>query len=102
MLSTLLNQPLRIAMTTYLSDFAKCGRCGSAITDRSAYAIRIWSDDDSVRHDTVMSKNLTRDSVAIHMGGDRECRRELSGFHGKILKNLDLPVSCDTSVLDRL
>jgi hypothetical protein len=89
-------------MTTFLSDFPKCWRCGSFISDRSAYAVSIRSRYDKLFTDIVMSKNLERDEVAIHMGGDRECRKELSGFHGKILKKLELPAGCDTSKLERL
>lgn len=89
-------------MTTYLSEFPQCCRCGSFISDRSAYAALIRSRHDKLFIDIVMSKNLSRDDVAIHMGGDRECRREQSGFHGKILKTLGLPLSCDTSKLERL
>jgi hypothetical protein len=89
-------------MTTFLSDFPKCWRCGSYISDRSAYAVLIRRRDDGLFTDIVMSKNLTKGDVAIHMGGDRECRKELSGFHGKILKKLELPTGCDTSKLERL
>jgi len=89
-------------MTTYLSDFSKCCRCGGWISDRSAYAVSLCGAEGRLTYDVVRVENLTRDDVAIHMGGDRECRRELSGFHGKILKSLDLPLSCDTSFLERL
>jgi len=89
-------------MTTFLSEFPRCWRCGSFISDRSAYAVIVSSGDDRLDTDVVMSKNLSRNDVVIHMGGDRECRKELSGFHGKILKKLDLPISCDTSILERL
>jgi hypothetical protein len=89
-------------MTTFLSEFAKCWRCQSHISDRSAYAVLVLRRDDVLFTDIIMSKNLSRNDVAIHMGGDRECRRELSGFHGKILKKLELPTGCDTSILERL
>ena len=59
-------------------------------------------DDGRIFHDTVFVRDLGRDDVAIHMGGDRECRKELSGFHGKILKYFDFDMSCDTSFLDKL
>ena len=89
-------------MTTYLSDFATCGRCGSFISDRSVFAVALSNQGNSLGHDIIRAKNLKKGSIAIHMGGDRECRREQSGFHGKILKSLGLPMSCDTSFLERL
>lgn len=89
-------------MTYPSRHYARCWRCGGGITENSVFAVEIWRQDERIRHDVVFANKLHGDSVAVHMGGDRECRREVSGYHGKILKWLDLPMSCDTSFLEKV
>ena len=66
------------------------------------FAVLMWSEHGEVRYDVVFAKSLNRESVAVHMGGDRKCSKEISGYHGKILQWFDLPLSTDTSFLERL
>lgn len=85
--------------------YTRCWRCNQGISERSAMAVHLWAmtDDDSrLYYDIVMANSLGRDDIALHMTGDRECTKEVSGFHGKILKRCDLPMSCDTSFLDSI
>lgn len=68
-------------------------------------AVRLWAekhDDSRLYYDIVMANSLGRDDIAVHMTGDRECAKEVSGFHGKILKKCDLTMSCETSFLDSI
>ena len=83
--------------------YTRCWRCNQGISERSALAARVWAekgDNQHLYYDIVMANSLGGDDIAVHMTGDRECVKEVSGFHGKILERLDLPVSCDTSFLD--
>lgn len=79
-----------------------CCRCNRAITSKSFFAVLLWAKDESVLHDIVKVGKMPSGAVAIHLGGDRECKMEVSGFHGKILKKLELPLSCDTVFLNSL
>lgn len=95
-------------MAMYHSDlppldfYAKCWRCDQGISSNSFFAVDLRLNIERLGYDIVKASALHRDSIALHMLGDRECTREVSGFHGKILKKLDLPMSCDTSFLDDL
>lgn len=85
-----------------LDFYARCWKCDKSISSNSMFAIQLWLKDDILCHDTVRSKMLQSDSMAMHMSGDRECAKEVSGFHGRILKRLDLPISYNTEFLDSL
>jgi len=85
-----------------LDFYARCWRCEQGISSDSVFAVRLWPQDGRVGHDIVRCLDLGKDDMAMHMLGDRACTREVSGFHGKILKRMDLPMSVDTSFLDDL
>lgn len=83
--------------------FGRCWRCNHPIDGDSAFAVRLWVlDDGRLTHDVVAARQIHRDDVAVHMGGDRKCGKEISGYHGKILEWFDLPLSTDTSFLERV
>lgn len=82
--------------------YTKCWRCNYAINGNSFFAAKLWALDEHLTYDIVRASELSRDDIAVHMSGDRECAKEVSGYHGKILKRLDLSMSCDTSFLDKL
>ena len=94
---------MRTSVTSHFKTYyTRCWRCGAGINEDSIFAVYLWPEYGRLNHDIVMAKTLGDSSVALHMSGDRKCVKEVSGFHGKILKRLDLPMSCDTAFLDTL
>lgn len=68
----------------------------------SAFAVHLWAKDDRLVCDIISAKNTPETGILMHMGADRECAREVSGYVGKLLKRLDLDSDCDTSGLGSL
>jgi hypothetical protein len=83
-----------------LDFYTRCWRCNQGISSDSFFAVQLWPEYERLNYDIVMANKLHRDDLAVHMNGDRECTKEVSGYHGKILKRLDLSMSCDTAFLD--
>jgi hypothetical protein len=84
------------------SESKRCQRCGRIIGGGSAFAILLWAEGESLLYDVVFAQNTPKNSTLMHMSADRECRGEISGYVGKLLRNLGLPETCDTSSLDTL
>jgi hypothetical protein len=83
--------------------FCRCWRCNGPIDGESVFAVRLWADKHGVlAYDVERARDLDRDDVAVHMGGDRKCGKPISGYHGKILEKFDLPMSTDTEFLERV
>jgi len=89
-------------LTTSHSEYAKrmCPRCGCVVTAKSAFAVHVWADGGQLLYDVVSTKNSHERGVLMHMSADRECKAEVSGYLGKLLRSLGLPMDCDTSPLD--
>jgi hypothetical protein len=79
-----------------------CPRCGGRVDGRSAFAVHVWAEDDRLLYDVVFSKNTSVSGFMMHMSADRQCKGEISGYIGKLLRNLGLSIDCDTSELERL
>jgi hypothetical protein len=80
----------------------RCPRCSKLITSKSVLAISLWAEDGKLLYDVVFAKNTPKNGVLMHMNSDRQCGSEISGYVGKLLRRLELPLDCDTSFLDRL
>lgn len=77
-----------------------CPRCGGVVTAKSAFAVHIWEEGGQLLYDVVSTKNNHFGGVLMHMSADRECKGEISGYLGKLLRSIGLPLDCDTSALD--
>ena len=80
----------------------RCPRCGKLLTSKSAYAMLLWADKGKLLYDVISTKNTPSYGVMMHLTGDRQCGSELSGYVGKLLRRLELPMECDTSFLERM
>jgi hypothetical protein len=70
------------------------------VTARSVFAVHIWAEGSQLLYDVVLTKNSHEKGVLMHMSADRECKGEISGYLGKLLRKLELPEDCDTSEVD--
>ena len=77
-----------------------CPRCGGVVSAKSAFAVHVWAEGGQLLYDVVSTKNNHGRGVLMHMSADRECKSEISGYIGKLLRKLELPLDCDTSSLD--
>ena len=77
-----------------------CPRCGVLVGKKSVFAIHVWVENDRLSHDVVFAKDTPKNGFLMHMSADRECAGEISGYVGKLLKNLGLPVSYDISKMN--
>lgn len=79
-----------------------CPRCGGHVNWESAFAVHVWAEGEELIYDVVFVKNTHENGMLMHMSADRQCKGEISGYIGKLLKKLGLGNDCDTSELDRL
>ena len=79
-----------------------CPRCGGIVGPKSALAIHLWAHGGQLLYDVVFVKNTHENGVLMHTSADRECKGEISGYIGKLLRKLELPDSCDTSHVNSL
>jgi hypothetical protein len=77
-------------------------RCGRIVGSASAFAVSLWAEGERLLYDVVFVKNAPENGMLMHMAADRECKTEISAYVGKLLRNLGLPETCDTSFLERL
>jgi len=77
-----------------------CPRCGGVVTAKSAFAIHVWAEGKQLLYDVVFTKNNHEKGVLMHMSADRECKGEISGYMGKLLRRLELSDGTDTSELE--
>lgn len=79
----------------------KCKRCNNKIDpSKSAFCVTIHKVDPMLVADIGWAKDLTEDDVAIHVNGDRECKREVAGYRKMLLEAFDMPKDYDISFLD--
>lgn len=79
----------------------KCARCGRDIrAESTAFAVHLWAADERLLYDVVFAKNPPENGMLMHMSADRQCKGEISGYVGKLLRELGLPDTCDTSVIE--
>lgn len=81
---------------------ARCMKCRGSINSNSAFAILIAKKGGHVLYDIVRANTLKEDSVAMHMNGDPDCARPVSGFKKSILERLGFSSPYDLSFLDYL
>lgn len=79
-----------------------CPRCGGIVWTGSAFAVHVWAEGEELLYDVVFAKNTHTKGVLMHMSADRQCKGEISGYLGKLLRKLALSIECDTSELERL
>lgn len=79
-----------------------CQRCGRKIGSNSAFCVLLWVAGERLLYDVVFAINAPKNGTLMHMSADRECRGEISGYVGKLLRNLSLPDTYDTSFLETL
>ena len=80
----------------------RCQRCGGQVDDSSAFAVVLRADGGRLVCDIILSRNVLKDDVVMHLSADRECEGKVSGYLGKMLKTLGLPITCDTSEIESL
>jgi len=80
----------------------RCLRCRQSIDSGSAFAILLEKKGGHALHDIVRVSSLGKDSVALHMNGDPQCGRPMSGYKKAILETLGFTVAYDLSFLDYL
>jgi len=76
-----------------------CPRCSGVVTAQSFFAIHVWAKDGQLYCDTVVTRQDYCHGFLMHLSADRECKGEISGYIGKLLKNLDLPATTNTTKL---
>jgi hypothetical protein len=78
----------------------KCMKCGRLVTTSSAFAVVLRADSPtSVTMDVVRSSELSRLDCVLHLNGDRECAKPLSGYLLSITEVLDLSGDLDLQLL---
>ena len=69
----------------------KCMKCGARIAPKSVFARIIRSDGPGeISSDVVRSEFLAKFSCVIHLNGDPNCGKIVSGFIASIAKALDV------------
>ena len=69
----------------------KCMKCGGRIAPKSAFARILRSDvPGEVSSDVIRSGFLSKFSCAVHLNGDPNCGKRVSGFIASIAKALDI------------
>lgn len=86
------------------SDNAKrlCLRCGNVVTAKSFFAVHFWSDEEKLFSDIVFTKDVIKKGFIMHTPADRECKGVISGYIGKLLLSLNLPLNYNTSKLHNI
>ena len=78
----------------------KCMKCGSSIAPHSAFALVLRTDDSEVvSKDVLRADGLSKWDCALHLNGDPECKKPLSGYLAGIIEHLDLSEDFDMSFL---
>jgi len=67
-----------------------CRRCGQTIyKEDSVWSLRVWCEDGRLRHDVIRTSELDVEDVVLHMRADRECRKKLSGYVGRLCEEIN-------------
>lgn len=80
----------------------RCERCRGLIDDRSAFAVKLHKHGKHLLHDIVRATSLRDGEMGMHMNGDRNCGKPISGYKKHIVETLGFIVEVDTSFLDYL
>lgn len=80
----------------------RCLRCRQMLDTKSAFAIRLVKRGGHVLYDVIRTRELPEDATALHMNGDPQCGRPVSGWKQHALESLGFTSSYDLSFLDNL
>lgn len=79
----------------------KCKKCNAKINpEMSAFCVVITSKNTKLVGRMAWSKDPKSGDVAIHVNGDRECKKEVAGYRKMLLEALGMTSDCDISFLD--
>lgn len=81
----------------------RCSRCRQKINPtESTYIALLDKQGSKIDYRIERASKVKTDSVAIHLNGDTQCGKEVSGFRVNLLKTIGLPGDVDTQFLDYL
>ena len=80
----------------------RCERCRATIGKNSAFAVLVTRTDDGVEGDVVRATTLKEGDVVVHVNGDSQCLRKVSGYRGALLEKLHISEELDLLFLDTL
>ena len=80
----------------------RCERCRATIGKNSAFAVLVTRTDDGVEGDDVRATTLKEGDVVVHVNGDSQCLRTVSGYRGALLEKLHISEELDLRCLDTL
>ncbi len=80
----------------------RCERCRATIGKGSAFAVLVTRTEDGIEGDVVRVTSLADDDVVVHVNGDQQCLRKVSGYNGALLGKLNVSEDLDLQFLDAL
>ena len=80
----------------------RCERCRATLGKNSAFAVLIYRTDSGVEGDVVRAATLKEGDVVVHVNGDPQCLRKVSGFKGALVEKLCVSEDLDLGFLDIL
>jgi hypothetical protein len=80
----------------------RCERCRATFGKNSAFAVLITVTEDGVDGDIVRANSLQDGDIAVHVNGDLQCLRKVSGYRGTIIEKLRCSEDLDVDFLDTL
>ena len=80
----------------------RCERCRATIGKGSAFAVLITVGEDGIEGDISRVASLQEGDVVMHVNGDHQCLRKVSGYRGSILEKLHVSDDLDIDFLDTL
>lgn len=80
----------------------RCERCRATIGKDSAFAVLVTVGEYGIEGDVTRAASLQEGDVVMHVNGDIQCLRKVSGYRGSILEKLHVSEDLDVSFLDEL
>lgn len=80
----------------------RCEKCRGTIGEGSAFAVKMGKHGKHLLTDIVKAKSLKEGDLAMHMNGDRQCAKPISGWKQKLVDTLGFQMKIDTDFLDYL
>ncbi len=80
----------------------RCEKCRATFGKNSAFAVLVTRTDEGVEGDVVRAATLREGDVVVHVNGDSQCLRKVSGYRGALLEKLNISGELDLQFLDSL
>jgi hypothetical protein len=75
-------------------------RCRQRVSDNSAFVVKLAKRGGHLIHDIAFTKTLQEGDIVLHVNGDPECGRQVSGFKKNLLESLGFVADYDIAFLD--